>query len=201
MMQVRSHRLAAFWAIAVLGACAKHERLDRSDQLAAFTRTLYPAAARGSFHCTAPVEIEHAPYVDCRVDVGNAPVLTLHAEYRGEKPYLAAYYGELANTQRLVALTDPAGTAFGPQAAARVRARIHDVQPVIEQLVGRTLGAPELAMRRDDIGIPSAPAGVVIWRATYFTKVKSPRIPDGRMPTAFIDLEPIGGNVIRVELN
>jgi len=201
MMQHRSQRLVAFWVMTVLSACAKSERLDRNDQLAAFTRTLYPAAAQGSFHCTAPVEIEHAPYVDCNIDVRNAPALTLHAEYRGEKPYLAAYYGELANTQRLIALTDPAGTAFGPHAAARVRVRIHDVQPAIERFVGRALGAPELAMRRDDIGIPSAPAGVVVWRATYFVNVKSPRIPDGRMPIGFIDIEPIGGNVIRVELN
>jgi hypothetical protein len=200
MMQRRSQRLVAFWAIAVLSACAKSGQLGRNEQLAAFTRTLYPEAARGSFHCTAPVEIEHAPYLDCRVDMGHAPVLMLHAEYRGEKnPYMAVYYGELANTQRLIALNDPTGTAFGPQAAARVRARIHDVQPVIERLVGRALGTPDLAMRRAEFH--SAPAGVVVWRATYFTKVQSPRIPDGRLPIAFIDLEPIGGNVIRVELN
>lgn len=215
MMRLTTLLLFAF-CVFCAPACARKEaaraqparelNTGKLEETSRLIVELHPSLRGRHLRCVTPLGKGSAPYMDCEVEGEGQSLLDVRVEYRGSRPYLVQFWGELVNTERLTALQDPQSPEFGSSAQAAVLSRLAVLQPHVERFIGRELGEPDLTMRRVQLPAATAPTmNVVVWRATYRTGVAwhrreppPPTVP-ATAPAGFIDIEPIGGSIVRVE--
>ena len=160
----------------------------RVEDAAALLVSLFPSVQGDRFVCESPLQAERVPFMNCQVASDAGRLLDIEIGYGSKGPWVISLSGELVHTAENVALKDANGVRYGPTTKNDVAKLVANLQPSIETFIGRPLGQPELAMRRIPLVIDGKTTSAIVWTARYQGPV-----------AGYLNLEPIGGSLIRAE--